>query len=381
MEPILADDVATLRRHRTSVKWTTYPPDVLPAWVAEMDSRPCPAVVDAVGAALARGDVGYTNIRPYAEAMSSFAADRWDWVVEPGRFLSVPDVMIGVLEALRAATGPGDAVVVSTPVYDSFFGFIEGYGRRVVTAPLTGEGRLDENALDRAFADSTSGGRRAAYLLCNPQNPTGTVHTRAELTTLAALAATHGVQVVSDEIHAPLVLDDEPFTPYLSVPGGGRGIAVLSASKAWNLAGLKCALLLGGEEAGDVVKAIPEVATHGASHVGAIAHAAALRDGRDWLDRLRAELRTNRDRAADRLATELPGCRFRSGAATYFAWLDLRGAGFGDEPASRIRDRSRVALSRGLGFGEAGRGFARLNLATAPKNLELVLDGIVSAAG
>ncbi len=380
MEPILADDIAQLRRDRTSVKWTTYPPDVVPAWVAEMDARPCPAVVEAVGAAMARGDTGYTNVRPYAEAMSAFAADRWGWDVDPGRFLSVPDVMIGVLEGIRVTTGPGDAVVVSPPVYNAFFGFIEGYGRRVVTAPLTADGRLDATALDRAFGEATAGGRPAVYLLCNPQNPTGTVHSRAELTSLAEVANTHEVRVVSDEIHAPLVLDDVPFTPYLTVPGGERGISVLSASKAWNLAGLKCGLLVGGEAAGDVVKAIPEVATHGASHLGAIAHAAALSGGLDWLDRLRDEVRANRDRTAERLAADLPGCVYRPGAATYFAWLDLRDAGFGDEPASRILSSSRVALSRGLTFGEAGRGCARLNLATAPANLEVVLDGIMSAA-
>jgi cystathionine beta-lyase len=102
--------------------------------------------------------------------------------------------------------------------------------------------------------------------------------------------------------------------------------------------------------------------------------------GRDWLEQLRQELRVNRDRAAARLRADLPACGYQPGAATYFAWLDLRGAGFGDEPASRILGRSRVALSRGLTFGEQGRGFARLNLATSPANLEVVLDGIVAAA-
>lgn len=380
METILGDDFSRLRRDRTSIKWTAYPPDVLPAWVAEMDARPCPAVVDAATAALSRGDTGYTTIRPYAEAMSAFAESRWGWSVEPERFLSVTDVMIGVLEAIHVTTDPGDVVVVSPPVYHSFFGFIEGYGRRVVTAPLDAQGRLDTAALDRAFGEATTGGRSAAYLLCNPQNPTGTVHTRAELTTLAALAEEHGVRVISDEIHAPLVLDELPFTPYLSVPGGEHGIAVLSASKAWNLAGLKCGLLVAGDAATDVVKAIPEVATHGASHVGAIAHAAALTDGLDWLDQLRSELRVNRDRIAARLAAELPGCRFQPGAATYLAWLDLRAAGYGDDPARRILQRSRVALSSGLTFGDEGRGYARLNFATAPSNLELILDGVVAAA-
>lgn len=365
------------------MKWRVYPAEVLPAWVAEMDARPCPAVVEAVESAVRRGDTGYTWIEPYAEAFAGFAEDRWGWSLEPGRLVSVPDVMIGVLEMLRLFTDRGDAVIVSPPVYDSFFGFISGYDRRLVTAPLDAAGRLDGEALERAFAEATSGGGRAAYLLCNPQNPTGTVHTAAELTMLADTADRYGVRVVADEIHAPLVLSGDGFTPYLSVPGGERGVALHSASKAWNLAGLKCALAIAGDEAQDDLARMPEVATHGASHVAAIAHAAAMSDGRDWLDQLLTELAANRDHLATRLAAELPEAGYHPGDATYLAWLDLRALGLGPDPAEVLRTRGQVALASGPRYGQvAGAGFARLNFATSPEVLDEVVDRVlVGAAG
>ncbi|MFV0463556.1 MAG: MalY/PatB family protein, partial [Nostocoides sp.] len=369
MERVLTANLQDLRRDRTSVKWRVFEGDVLPAWVAEMDAEPCLEVVEAVTAAMQRGDTGYTWAAPYAEALADFAVSRWSWQLDPAQLVPVPDVMIGVLEMIRVFTDPGDAVVVSPPVYDSFFGFIASYGRRLITAPLTSAGRLDETTLDRAFGEATAGGAAAAYLLCNPQNPTGTVHTREELSMLARVADAHGVRVISDEIHAPLVLSGTGFTPYLSVPGGQRGIALHSASKAWNLAGLKAALAVPGEEARDDLARMPEVATHGASHVAVIAHAAAISRGGDWLDRLIGELRANRDRVASRLGTQLPSAAYQPGEATYLAWLDLRALGLGDDPAEVLRERGRVALGSGPRYGQPGRGFARLNFATSPEVL------------
>ncbi len=379
MARVLDVSLDALRRDRTSVKWRLYGPDVIPAWVAEMDAVPCPAVADAVSAAMARGDTGYTWAAPYAEALARFAADRWAWEVDPASAMSMPDVMIGVLECLRLFTSRGDVVVVSPPCYSSFFEFIEGYGRRVLEAPLTPAGRLDETMLDRAFGAATAGGARAAYLLSNPQNPTGVVHTRDELTMLAAVAHAHGVRVIADEIHAPLVLTGASFTPYLSVPGGERGIALISASKGWNLAGLKCALAVPGGDAGADLARVPEVARHGASHLAAIAHTAALDEGRDWLDALLGELDENRRHLAARLAAELPDVGYRIPEATYLAWLDLRSTGLGDDPARALLDRARVALSPGRIYGTPGRGFARLNFATSRPILDEILDRIVSA--
>lgn len=374
--PLLGVDLPTLRATRSSVKWRLFEDDVLPLWVAEMDARPCAAVVDAVTAAVQRGDTGYPLGRPFAEAMGRFALERWGWEFDPEATVGVADVMIGVEALIRTVTPPDGSVIVSPPVYDSFFGFIDVSGRSRIDAPLDEAGRLDAAALRGAFATATraAGGERAAYLLCNPQNPTGTVHTRAELEMLADVAAEHDVVVIADEIHAPLVHDGE-FVPYLSVAGGERGISIWSASKAWNLAGFKAATAVAGENAVDLLRSVNDMHTHGLGHIGSIAHSAALDHGRDWLDEVLGELDANR-RLLMRLVQErLPGVQVRLPAATYLAWLDCRALGLGDDPAVAFRERARVALSSGPNYGgEVGRGFARLDFATSPQILTEAID-------
>lgn len=354
-------------RRRTSMKWRTHPADVLPLWVAEMDVPQPEAVVRAVTDALALGDTGYPAGTAYAEALAAFAAKRWSWdTLAVERTALVPDVMLGVVEMLKLVTGPGDPVIVNPPVYPPFFQFVTHMDRRVVQAPLGPDLRLDLDALDEAFGRAVAGGGRAAYLLCNPQNPTGTVHTAAELTAVAELAGRHGVRVVADEIHAPLTAAGAAFVPYLSVPGGERGLSLMSASKGWNLAGLKAALAVAGPEAAADLARLPEEVGHGASHLGVIAHTAALRDGIAWLDALLAGLDENRRLLAALLAEHLPEIRHRPGRATFLAWLDCRGLGLGDDPAQAFLDRGRVALNSGLPFGEGGAGHVRLNIGTSP---------------
>ncbi|MGC9405908.1 MalY/PatB family protein [Streptomyces sp. DZ1-3] len=355
-------------RRRTSMKWRTHPADVLPLWVAEMDVPLAPAVVRAVTGAMELGDTGYPAGTGYAEALADFAGKRWGWddlAVE--RTAIVPDVMLGVVEMLKLVTEPGDAVVVNPPVYPPFYQFVTHLDRRVVEAPLGPDLRLDLAALEEAFRRAVSGGGRAAYLLCSPHNPTGTVHTAGELAAVAALAERHGVRVVADEIHAPVVTGDTRFTPYLAVPGAERGLALMSASKGWNLAGLKAALALAGPGAADDLARMPEEVSHGPSHVGVLAHTAALRDGTDWLDAVLAGLDENRRLLTGLLAEHLPGVVHRAGEATYLAWLDCRALGLGDDPAQVFLDRGRVALSSGIPFGSGGAGHVRLNLATSPE--------------
>ncbi|MGW2635866.1 aminotransferase class I/II-fold pyridoxal phosphate-dependent enzyme, partial [Streptomyces sp. NPDC001348] len=315
-------------RCRTSMKWRTYPSDVLPMWVAEMDVPLAPAVTGAVTRALELGDTGYPAGTAYAEALVAFAAERWGrhgLAVE--RAAIVPDVMLGVVEMLKLVTGPGDPVVVNPPVYPPFFQFVTHMDRRVVEAPLGADQRIDLDVLQEAFRSAVAGGGRAAYLLCSPHNPTGTVHTAGELAAVAALAERYGVRVVADEIHAPLVAPGAVFVPYLGVPGGERGLSLMSASKGWNLAGLKAALALAGPEAAADLARLPEEVGHGPSHVGVIAHTAALRDGTGWLDALLAGLDDNRRLLARLLAEHLPAVRYRPGEATCLAWLDCRGLG------------------------------------------------------
>jgi cystathionine beta-lyase len=364
--------LAELRR-RTSMKWRTYPEDVLPVWVAEMDVPLAGPVARAVTGAVARGDTGYPAGTAYAEALAAFAGKRWGWrglAVE--RTAVVPDVMLGIVEMIKLVSGPGEPVVVNCPVYPPFYQFIENMGRPVVEAPLTAEGRLDLARLEAAFS------RSGVYLLCSPHNPTGTAHTAEELAAVARLARAHAVRVVVDEIHAPVVAAGTSFVPYLSVPGAGDALCVLSASKAWNLAGLKAAVAVAGPESAADLARLPEEVSHGPSHVGVIAHTAALRDGGDWLDAVLAGLDDNRRLLEALLAEHLPAVRYAPAEATYLAWLDCRGLGLGDDPARVFLDRGRVALSSGTLFGSGGAGFARLNLATSP---ELITEAVRRMAG
>ncbi|MFD4577694.1 MalY/PatB family protein [Streptomyces sp. NPDC058417] len=371
--PLRALGLDRLRR-RTSMKWRTHPDDVLPLWVAEMDVPLAEPVVRAVTDALALGDTGYPAGTAYAEALAAFAAKRWDWhglAVE--RTAIVPDVMMGAVEMLHLVTGPGDPVVLNPPVYPPFFQFVAHMDRRVTEAPLGPDGRLDLDAVARAYRTATAGGGRAAHLLCSPHNPTGTVHTADELAALAALADRYGVRVVVDEIHAPLTGDGTAFVPYLSVPGAENGLSLMSASKGWNLAGLKAALAVAGPAAAADLARLPEEVSHGPSHVGVLAHTAALTDGTAWLDALLSGLDANRRLLRELLAEHLPQVRYQPGESTCLAWLDCRALGLGDDPAAVFLERGRVALSAGPDFGTGGAGHVRLNLATTP---EILTEGV-----
>jgi cystathionine beta-lyase len=380
-EPVLGVPLARLRRERTSVKWGRYGADVIPMWIAEMDCAPCPAVVEAVSSAVRRGDTGYALTEEYAAEVAGFARAQWGWGFDPRTTTRVADVLTGVTHLLRLFTDPGGPVVVSPPVYNAFYEVIEACGRRVVEAPLAADHRLDLGCLATVFADATHGGARAVYLLCNPHNPTGTVHTSDELGGLARVADAHGVRVVSDEIHGPLVLPSSTFTPYLTVAGTARGVTVTSASKAWNLAGLKAAIVVPGDEAVHDVRRLHPFVTFGASHLGVVAQTAAYRDGREWLRRLVDELDANRRLLVDLVSEQLPGVGLVVPEATYLAWLDLSGLGLGDDPSGELVRRARVALSPGPTFGSGGQGHARLNYATSPEILREAIRRIADCLG
>lgn len=370
-------------RRRTSVKWRAYPPDVLPLFVAEMDTAQAPFVVDAVTRALAAGDTGYDQGDLYAEAFAPFAERRWGWVPDVDTSRTMPDVMVAIVEVLRVLTAPGDSVVVTPPVYSPFYGFVRNEGRQIVEAPLTDAGRLDLSALEDAFARATGAvphgagpgsGRRAVLLLCNPQNPTGTAHTRSELEAVLALADRFGVRVLSDEIHAPFTGDRAPFVPVLAVPGSERAVAVHSASKAFNLAGLRAAVAVAGREAADDLRRIPEEASHAINHLAVVAHAAAYREGDAWLDALVAGVVRNRGLLERLVSEQLPTVRVHPADATYLAWLDFRGALPSDVDPHRFLIRNaKVALESGRDFGTGGAGFLRLNFAT---NQAILTDAI-----
>jgi cysteine-S-conjugate beta-lyase len=378
-------------RLRTSMKWRAHPADVLPLWVAEMDVMLPPAVADALRTAIDIGDTGYPSGTALAEAVGEFASRRWQWHdFDVSRTTIVPDVMLGIVETLRLVTDPGDAVVVNPPVYAPFYAFVEHSGRRVIEAPLDAEGRIALDALTEAFTRARAAGRKVAYLLCNPHNPTGTVHTVEELRGVAERARQSRVRVVADEIHAPVILSGSRFTPYLTVPGAEDAFALTSASKAWNLSGIKAALAVAGPEAAADLTRMPEEVSHGPSHLGIIAHAEAFRTGGEWLDALLQGLDANRTLLGELVAEHLPGVKYQQPQGTYLAWLDCRRLGFTEDtgdglavvsdlsgPARWFLDHARVALSSGHVFGNGGPGHVRLNFATS----KAILNEAVSRMG
>ena len=371
MAAVTSDPIDILRS-RTSEKWAEHPDDVLPMFVAEMDYPLAEPIRRALHDAIDRGDAGYVaSSNPLATAFRGFAHRRWGWDLTGARLLSTADVSMGIVEILRQVTEPGDRVVITPPVYPPFFDLVAEAGASVAAVPLVDAGaglRLDLHALERAFA---AGAR--AFVLCNPHNPLGHPHSRDELTELADLAAAYGVRVISDEIHAPLVHPGSTFTPYLSVSESARasGFALHSASKAWNIAGLKCALLVAeGDEPARILDRMPYEVTWRTGQFGMLASTAAYTDGDEWLDGVLSSLTSNLD-LLDRLLREhLPEVSWCRPEASYLAWLDFRGRGWGNDPAEHILREAKVALSPGPGFGEPGAGFARMNIACSPGLLE-----------
>lgn len=359
-------------RERHSVKWREFPADVLPMHIAEMDTPLADPIADVLAQAVTRGDSGYATAGRLPEAFADFAARRFGWRPDPAPMRLVPDVMAGIVEVLRVVTKPGDRVLVNTPGYPPYFSWLPRIGRHVVTSPLAADGggyRLD---LDRLARDFASGVR--AYLLCNPHNPTGIAFSEDDLKAVADLATRHGVQIVSDEIHAPLVYPGTRHVPFpsLDAPAAARSVALYSASKAWNLAGLKAALVVPGPDARPVAEAIHDEVEAGAGLLGVLAAEAAFTHGEPWLDDLLTALAANRDLLAVLLDRHLPGVRNDPPQAGYVTWLDFRALDLPADPARLLLDRARVGLTAGPRFapdddpGRAGDGFARLNFATRP---------------
>lgn len=379
LEPLSAE----LHRLRslTAIKWTAHDADVLPAWVADMDLPPAPAIVGAVRALADRADFGY-NFDAACRLPEAFAAweeRRHGWRPDTERMRLFCDVMQAVQAALWLSTGPGDGVVIFTPVYPPFLSSVTSTGRRIVDCPLDAANgwRLDADRLAAAVDERTR-----VVLLCSPHNPTGRVFDEAELAAIAEVAARHDLLVISDEIWADLVYPGQRFRPFASVSeaAAARTVTIGAASKAFNVAGLRCAVAhIGDPRIAEGLAALPDHLLGAVGSPGAEATLAAWTRGGEWLDETCDLLLHQRDHLARRLAAELPEVGFAPPEATYLAWLDLRALGLGDDPARWLLEHARVALSPGPDFGVHGRGFARLNFATTRAILDEIVDRVVAA--
>ncbi|UTX54624.1 aminotransferase class I/II-fold pyridoxal phosphate-dependent enzyme [Leucobacter aridicollis] len=383
--PFAELDPALLRTQRTSLKWTRFPEDTLPLFVAEMDFAVAPEIRRTLVERIEASDLGYLDgPGPLAGAFADFARDRWGWEVPHERIHLATDVATGVVESLRVLAPNGTRVVVPTPVYPGFFEMLEELPFEIAEVPLTTGSASDGHApagLDLAAIEREFAAGADVFLLCNPHNPHGIAYTRDELTELARLAAAHGVAVVSDEIHAPLTHSGVTFTPFapLAAAAGALSVTTISASKGWNIAGTKCAVIVAADDrANRVLADLPPETVTRASILGLHASVAAFNDGRDWLDRAVAQIEANVSLLAELVPAELPGVHLAVPRAGYLAWLDLRDAGLGDDPYTRVLEDAKVALNNGAFFGAAGAGHVRLNLACAPDTIREAVRRIAS---
>jgi cystathionine beta-lyase len=377
------------RRGTASLKWDfagriAGREGLLPLWVADMDFAAPPAIAEAVARRAAHGVFGYTlEPESYFEAAIHWLADRHGWNVRREWLLAAPGVVQTISAALLAASTPGDRIVIQPPVYYPFALRIRANGRAVVENPLVLDGdryRMDLEGLERELA---AGARM--LILCSPHNPGGRVWTAEELERAAGLCTQYGAVIVSDEIHADLVLPGRQHVPVATVSEAAARITItcVSATKTFNLAGLGGSLAIVSDEGLRMrLKAVAEAQWGGTANCfAAAASEAAWRHGADWLDAMLAYVAGNFAYLADRLPRELPAARVLPLEATYLAWIDLRRLDMSDEEVrTRLLDAG-VWLDEGRKFGSGGEGFQRLNLACPRFVLDRAVDGMVRALG
>lgn len=370
-------------RENGSLKWSVFP-EAIGAFVAEMDFPAAPAVDAAIRDALDRGLTGYlpAAVRDrMADAVARWQRDRYGWEVPAERIRPVPDVLTALRTTIDFFTAPGSKIVLPTPAYMPFLTIPAMHDREIIEVPMLVDGGravYDLDGIDRALADG--GG---LLILCNPYNPLGRVFERAELEAVSAVVERHGARVFSDEIHAPLVFAPHRHVPYASTgpAAAAHTITAVSASKAWNLPGLKAAQVILTNDADAETWARPEVAwaEHGTANLGVVATTAAFDEGRGWLAETLDYLDGNRRVLGELLAAHIPAMGYRAPEGTYIAWLDARALGIEGSPAEFFREHAGVAMTDGLACGPAGEGHLRFILATPRPIIEQAVRQMADA--
>lgn len=368
-------------RARGGNKWNKYDADVLAAWIADMDFTVAEPVREAVAWAAAHSAFGYG--RPEDQEALFRAASRWyaarhGWEPDPTAFLALSDVLQGIYAAIFTLTEPGDGVIVQGPIYPPFLQSIESLGRRVLDNRLhapSDVAALDLDGLRQMAADP----RAKLLLLCNPHNPTGRVFRREELAAIAEIVLEYDLVVVADEIWMDVLYPGHRHVPFASLGPevAARTLTLTSATKSFNLGGLRCAVaIVGSPELRARFETLPQRVRGMPNVLGIRATIAAWTEGGPWLDTVLRQLDANRQALAAFLRERLPRVRHRSPEGTYMAWLDFSAYGL-ERPAALLLERARVALSDGADFGDAA--CARLNFATTPAILNAICERIAAA--
>ena len=371
-------------RARGSFKWTAPGPDGLGAAVAEMDFGAAPPILDALGRLSADANFGYLSpvlAGELAVACAEFVQRRFGWKADPARIHDVPDVLKALEIAITHFSRPGSPVILPTPAYMPFLIVPGLLGREILQVRMLGDSAghftLDLDAIDAAFR---AGGHLLVF--CNPYNPLGRVFDADEIAALTEVVDRHGGRVFADEIHAPLIYPGGRHIPYASTSetAAAHALTATSASKAWNLPGLKCAQVILTSEADQRRwEEIGIFATHGASNAGVVANIAAFRHGEPWLDDALAYLDDSRQLLARLLRSQLPQVRYRPPDGTYLAWLDCTAMDLPDSPGAIVTERAGVTVVDGPAFGDGGPGSFRLNFATPRPILTEMVERIAAA--
>lgn len=366
------------RRATNSYKWDSAPEGVLPMWVADMDFRTAPAIIDALQKRVAHGIFGYTRVPDaYYDAVTSWFSRRHGWNIDREWIIYTSGVVPAVSAVIKALTVPGDKVIVQTPVYNCFFSSIRNNGCEIVSNPLRRTAdtyEMDLDALERCAADP----RAKVMLLCNPHNPAGRVWTPDELTRLGNICLRNGVTVVSDEIHCELVYQGFKYTPFASLSDAflHRSVTCVSPSKAFNIAGLQIANIVAFDNdlRSRIDKAININEVCDVNPFGVAATIAAYNEGEEWLNQLVDYLHGNYEAMAEFCRRELPEFPITRLEGTYLVWMDCSSLGMpSDALEHALLDDARLWLDAGTMYGAEGEGYMRWNIA-CPRSV--MLDGL-----
>jgi cystathionine beta-lyase len=370
-------------REKEGVKWNRYPSDVLPCFVADMDFSIPQTITDALRVQLDRGDYGYTRRlgeRELPHIYSAWAKRRHGWDVDPDSVVGLVDIVQGIYITAQMFAEPGDGIITLTPTYPPLWRSVEETGRRLLACTMQRGPERYEIDFDRL--DEIVDKRTRILLLCNPHNPTGRVFTRGELEALASFAIKHDLTVLSDEIHCDLVFAPHKHIPFASLGPeiAKRTITMTSATKSFNLAGLRFAIaVFGSPQLRERFDKVPERVRGGLNSLGVLATEVAWRDCESWLDSLIGYLRGNRDFLVSQIHQRIPGMEMRLPESTFLSWLDCAQLPINGSPFEHYLQVGKIGMNDGEDFGDGGAEHVRLNFATSRTILTEIVDRLARA--
>lgn len=370
------------RKNSESVKWGLYEPDVLPMWVADMDFVSPQPVIDALLERVRHGVFGYPMIKKdMKQVIVERMARRYGWSIDPSAVVFVPGVVPGFNLVCQALAGPGDSIVMLTPVYPPFFSAPANAGAEKIEVPMMqsvqGRYEIDFEAFEAALQPNTK-----VFMLCNPHNPVGRVFSREELQRLGEICLRHGVTICSDEIHSDLVFSGHTHTPIASISEvfDDNSVTLIAPSKTFNIAGLECSVILcKNPDLRKKLETARKGLLGGVNVLGLTAGLAAYQHGEEWLKELLVVLEINRDLLTNFLQARLPEIKVTPAEATYLAWLDCRALNLPGGAFNFFLKEGRVALNEGKDFGAQGEGFLRFNFGCPTAMVQEALERMEKA--